>query len=390
MPLFFSNSILLLYFLISLTLLSLSVVSIITKSKKLDILTFYLIAVMMTLFYGLRYPGNPDTKMYLQAFHAISNFQNFEWGIGFYYLLKIIKYINDSSHSYIFFSSLFFVFMLVLVGIFFFKNKYYKSLFLISSFYSWSILDLAVNTYRQGVSIPFIILGICLFSQKKYILSFVLIGVSLLLHWGCALIAALYFVSIFLSKRYSLIKTLSIITLILFSISFIINFSLAETLSQSSIVGSLQVLFVGVNLTSKIDAYLGGGVLGAKFYDMPSLQRLYFSGEIFISLFIFVIFFVSRKKIDINSISKNYMMAYSFFVSVSFYGVVLISMTWFIRNFYWAVPIAPVLYMLMLEYYELKDSKKHKYALLGYVIFIIVFSLETFWRSPLIAMAYPS
>ena len=330
--------------------------------------------------------------MYLQNFDALSSFQDFQWGIGFYMLMKSIKIFDASHTAYVFYSALYFVIAFVAVGFFYCKGKYYKSLFLISSFYSWSILDLAVNTYRQGIAVPFILLGLYFLTQRKYILSSIVICVSLTLHWGSAVILLLYIFAIYLSKRIFLLKIVSFLTLTLFTISFFVNFSIAEMLSTSSILSILQVIFVGVDFDSKVNAYLGGGVLGANFYDMNSLQRLYFSGEIYISLLVFVFFFMTRKRNDYIFTNKknNFLLIYSFFISVSLYGVILISMTWFIRNFYWVVPVAPILYVMILEYYESSNPKKFKILLLLFVLFSITYSLETFWRTPLIDMSYPS
>ncbi|EPY4556592.1 EpsG family protein [Klebsiella pneumoniae] len=389
MPLFLTNITLFLYFLISLFLLLLSVVSIICKSKKLDFIVFLIIGIMMVCFYGLRFPGNSDTRMYLQGFDSLSSLDSFMWSSGFYVLMKSIKIINNSHDAYIFLSSLYFVLAFMLVGILYCKDRYYKSLFLLTCFYSWSVLDLAVNTYRQGIAIPFIILGVYFLNSKKNILAVVAISIALTIHWGSSVIVALYFIAIYLSKHLRLLKIVTFFTLMLFTLSFFINFEFAGSLSKSSLISSLQVLFVGVDLTSKIDAYLGGGVVGARFYDMPSLQRLYFSGEIYIAILIFSFFFLTRKAKDPIITSGNFVMIYSFFTIVAFYGVVLISMTWFIRNFYWAVPITPVLYVLILQYYEKENVKKHHFLLLLFVIFQIAFSIETFWRAPLIDLVYP-
>lgn len=392
MPYFIYDSTLFLYFIISLFLLFLSVVSILVKSRRMDGMVFILISIMMVCFYGFRFPGTVDVKMYLQNFDALSSFQDFQWGIGFYVLMKSIKIFDASHAAYVFYSAVYFVIAFVAVGFFYCKGKYYKSLFLISSFYSWSVLDLAVNTYRQGIAVPFILLGLYFLTQKRYILSSLVICISLTLHWGSAVILLLYILSIYLSKRFILLKIISLTTVILFTISFFVNFSIAEMLSTSSVLGALQVIFVGVDFDSKVSAYLGGGVLGANFYDMNSLQRLYFSGEIYISLLVFVFFFITRKKNDEIFTNKrnNYLLIYSFFISVSLYGVVLISMTWFIRNFYWVVPVAPILYVMILEYYESYHPKKFKILLLLFIVFSVVYSLETFWRTPLINMSYPS
>ncbi|EPU0846626.1 EpsG family protein, partial [Escherichia coli] len=269
-----TNITLFLYFLISLFLLLLSVVSIICKSKKLDFIVFLIIGIMMVCFYGLRFPGNSDTRMYLQGFDALSGLDSFMWSSGFYVLMKSIKIINNNHDAYIFLSSLYFVLAFMLVGILYCKDRYYKSLFLLTCFYSWSVLDLAVNTYRQGIAIPFIILGVYFLNSKKNILAVVAISIALTIHWGSSVIVALYFIAIYLSKHLRLLKIVTFFTLMLFTLSFFINFEFAGSLSKSSLISSLQVLFVGVDLTSKIDAYLGGGVVGARFYDMPSLQRL--------------------------------------------------------------------------------------------------------------------
>ncbi|EIX9600583.1 EpsG family protein [Klebsiella pneumoniae] len=393
MPYFLLNSTLFLYFLISIFLLVLSIISIVIKSKKMDGIVFFFIAIMMVAFYGLRFPGTVDVKMYLQNFDALSSFQNFEWGIGFYILMKSIKEIDVSHEAFVFYSALYFVIAFVLVGFFYCKGKYYKSLFLISSFYSWSILDLAVNTYRQGIAVPFILLGLYFLSQRKYFVSLLAIVISLTLHWGSAVILMLYMLSIFLSKKPKLLRLISIFTVSLFTISFFINFSIAEILSSSSFLSVLKFIFVGVDFDSKVNAYLGGGVLGANFYDMNSLQRLYFSGEVYIALIVFVVFFITRKKQELivnDGDDGRFLLIYSFFICVSLYGVVLISMTWFIRNFYWVVPVAPVLYVIILEYYESTFPKRFKIFLLMYAVFIVAYSVETFWRTPLIDMSYPS
>lgn len=98
--------------------------------------------------------------------------------------MKSIKIINNNHDAYIFLSSLYFVLAFMLVGILYCKDRYYKSLFLLTCFYSWSVLDLAVNTYRQGIAIPFIILGVYFLNSKKNILAVVAISIALTIHWG--------------------------------------------------------------------------------------------------------------------------------------------------------------------------------------------------------------
>src|SRR5476651_286024 len=102
MPLFFESTLLLFYFVISLGLLFLSFISIVIKNKKLDFLSFLLICIMMTCFYGLRPSGTVDTKMYLAIFKQLAGFANFPYGVGFYILMKSIKYIDNTDTGYVF------------------------------------------------------------------------------------------------------------------------------------------------------------------------------------------------------------------------------------------------------------------------------------------------
>lgn len=388
MPLFFNNMVLLLYFIISLGLLLLSFISIIIKNKKIDFICFLLVCMMMTSFYGFRTSGTVDTKMYLSVFEGLNSFANFSWGIGFYILMKTIKFIDDSDSGYILYSSFFIVFFFGLSVFLLCKNMYYKSLCMISLFYSWSVLDLSINTYRQGIAVPFFLLAVYYYKERKFLWFSTCTIVSLSMHWGATLVLLLFLASVFFVKRLTLLKALSIGVLFLLTVSFFINFNFSSAAASSSLINQFQAIFVGVDLLSKVNSYLGGAVDGANFYEMGSLQRIYFTGEVYIALIVCVVFFSTRNKSDEIFLSKQFLTAYSFFIFVSLYGVVLISMTWFIRNFYWISPIIPILYMYILSYVEKNRNKSHFLYLLFYCIFLIAFSCETFWRAPLIAASY--
>ncbi|WP_225969926.1 EpsG family protein [Pectobacterium parvum] len=390
MPLFFKNPLILLFFLLSILFIVISFISILAKNKKLDGFNFFAIIIMMLCFYGLRYPGTTDTIMYLNYFDGLSSFASFPWGIGFFYLMESIKKINFSHEGYIFYSSFYFVFIMAAVVLFFCKNTYYKSIFMLSNFYSWSLLDLATNTYRQGISVSLVLLSLYFLKEKKFIFSFIFSAIAASMHWSSLVIVCLVYFSYFISNRMLILRCVSIITLMLLSVSFFINFSLAEVLSRSAFLSSLQTVFLGVDLLSKVDAYLGAGVDGANFYDMASYQRIYYTAEVYIALVVCVIFFCTLPKDTILAYDSGYRVVYSFFIILTSYGTLLISMTWFIRNFYWAAPMAPLLYIYILRMTEENSAKKHKLLLLLYCIFILLFSCVTFWRLPLLNMSYPT
>lgn len=388
MPLFFESTLLLFYFVISLGLLFLSFISILIKNKQLDFLSFLLICIMMTCFYGLRPSGTVDTKMYLDIFKQLAGFANFPYGVGFYILMKSIKYIDNTNTGYVFYSSLFIVLFFALAVFLLCKNMYYKSLCMISLFFSWSMLDLSANTYRQGVAVPFFLLSVYFYKERKFFWFASCIIISLSMHWGATLILLLFLIAMFFSRKIKVLKLISISALALLTVSFFINFNFSELAASSPLINQLQTVFVGIDLLSKINSYLGGAVDGANFYEMTSLQRIYFTGEIYIALIVCVIFFITRKVNDPIMLSNSFMTAYSFFILVSLYGIVLISMTWFIRNFYWVVPTIPILYMYILKYIEDNKKKSHLPILSFYCIFLIAFSCDTFWRAPIITVSY--
>lgn len=343
---------------------------------------------MMISFYGFRTSGTVDTKTYLSVFDGLNSFANFSWGIGFYILMKTIKFIDDSDSGYILYSSFFIVLFFGLSVFLLCKNMYYKSLCMISLFYSWSVLDLSINTYRQGIAVPFFLLAVYYYKERKFLWFSTCTIVSLSMHWGATLVLLLFLASVFVAKRLTFLKVLSIGVLFLLTVSFFINFNFSSAAASSSLINQFQAIFVGVDLLSKVNSYLGGAVDGANFYEMGSLQRIYFTGEVYIALIVCVVFFSTRNKNDEIFVSQQFLTAYSFFIFVSLYGVVLISMTWFIRNFYWIAPIIPILYMYILSYVEKNRNKSHVLYLLFYCIFLIAFSCETFWRAPLIAASY--
>ena len=65
MPHFLDNQVILLYLLLSVVILFFASLSVISKNIKLDNATLFFAFVLITCFYGLRFPGTTDTKMYL-------------------------------------------------------------------------------------------------------------------------------------------------------------------------------------------------------------------------------------------------------------------------------------------------------------------------------------
>lgn len=345
----------------------------------------------MVLFYGLREPGTTDIKMYLENFDALNNFADFNWGFGFYILMKTIKAISAEHAFFIFASSFIFATILLFFTCIVLKAKPYKSLFMISLLYGWYMLDLATNTYRQGIALLFIMFSLLYIARKDYLKFSILSVVAVSIHWGALIPIVICVISLFLSKSIKATKYLSLFAIILFSISFIINLDIAKNIANSTLSSSLDQIFVGVNIASKMSSYLNSEVDGSAFYDISILRKIKFTIEAFLPLLINTIFLFKldkkvceEKKVGLNPL---YYVASNYISLLNIYAVSIISMAWFFRNFYW-LPIASNLCLIMLLFTFKKSSTNNFYTLF-YIIGIILLSIITIWTSELLKMSYP-
>lgn len=391
MPLFFGNLYLLLFFGISIFTLFVSYFAIQFNSQKIDTVGLLIAYITMVLFYGVREPGTTDIKMYLENFDALNNFSDFNWGIGFYILMKSIKTISSEHAFFIFASSFIFATILLFFTCIVLKSKPYKSLFMISLLYGWYMLDLATNTYRQGIALLFIMFSLFYIARKNY-LNFSLFSViAISIHWGALIPVIICVISLFLSKSIKASKYLSLFAIMLFSVSFIVNLDVAKNIANSTLSSSLDQIFVGVNIASKMSSYLNSEVDGSAFYDISILRKIKFTIEAFLPLLINTIFlFKLDKKVYVEKkveLSPLYYVTSNYISLLNIYAVSIISMAWFFRNFYW-LPIASNLCLIMLLFAFKKSSTNNLYTLF-YIIGIVLLSILTIWTSELLKMSYP-
>nr|WP_279025145.1 EpsG family protein [Gibbsiella quercinecans] len=359
------------------------------KSNKLDNITVFLVAIMMVCFYGFRTHGTPDIKMYLGFFDQMKSFSDFPWGYGFYIINAIIKEINKAHWFYVFSTSLLFVSLLLIVSFKFLKEEPYKALLMLSFFNGWYILDLATNTIRQGLALPFIMLSFYCLCQRKKLMFMVFFAISMAIHWGALVPLSLGVVAYYISKRRVLLVSLTYLTIFLYVTSFLVNLDIARMLVDNPIVNSLQSVFVGVNLTSKVYAYLNSDTSGTQFYQIPLLTKLKFTAESFVPLLVNVVFFLTRKKQD-PFFQKNsmYLPIYSFIILLTMYAVSIISMAWFFRNFYWSPILSMVSVMMIISYF--KGRMNYKVYVLLCILCILFVSMLANWTSELLRFSYPA
>lgn len=386
MPHFLDNELMLLYLLCSIIILFLASLSIITRNIKLDNFTLFFSFLLITFFYGLRYPGTTDTKMYLSEFDSLSNLDSFSWGWGFYALMKFIAVFGKSHQVYIFASSLFLTLCLLIFVIYTFKGKNYKSLLIIACFYSWDVLELSTNAYRQGVSSILAAFACVLLYRKHYVWSSLVFYLALSFHWG-AIVVVLACVISYLFMNAAMTIYAARMALLMFVVAIVLKIDIMGILYEN--VSALSFLFSGVNLSSKADAYLAGGVDGANFYDFNIPRRIYNILTTLIPLILFVcctVKQVNREYILSDNTSKCIL---SLFSMLSIYGVLLISMTWFMRNFYWNTFFSCAVYPLLLNFVNEKHPQKLTRYCIFFSVFLLLLSFITMWRTPSIFISYP-
>lgn len=390
MPLFFENLHLSLFFAISLFTLLLSFIAIKFNSKSIDNVALIIAYITMSSFYGFREAGTTDIKMYLDNFDALNNFSDFNWGFSFFVLMKSIKIISSEHSFFIFASSLIFSTLLLIFVHSILKNKPYKALLMISMLYGWYMLDLATNTYRQGVSLIFIMFSMLFIAKKEYIKFSIAAVIAISIHWGALIPEIICIVSFLISKKITFIKYLSLFAILLFGISFFINLDIAKNIASNPLTSSLDSIFVGVNIASKVSNYLNSEVDGSAFYDISLLRKIKFTIEAFLPLVLNTLFLFKLSKNNDDTISKIgvfYFVTSAYIAILNIYAVSIISMAWFFRNFYW-IPIASYS-CLIIMLYSLKNSNKHNMFVALYIFLIILLSILTIWTSELLKMSYP-
>ncbi|HHC3073153.1 TPA: hypothetical protein ACN7GT_004567, partial [Klebsiella pneumoniae] len=214
--------------------------------------------------------------------------------------------------------------------------------------------------------------------------------IAISIHWGALIPEIICIVSFLISKKIRFIKYLSLFAILLFGISFFINLDIAKNIASNPLTSSLDSIFVGVNIASKVSNYLNSEVDGSAFYDISLLRKIKFTIEAFLPLVLNTLFLFKLSKNNDDTISKVgvfYFVTSAYIAILNIYAVSIISMAWFFRNFYW-IPIASYS-CLIIMLYSLKNSNKHNMFVALYIFLIILLSILTIWTSELLKMSYP-
>jgi hypothetical protein len=170
--------------------------------KKYAVWTFYAMAVLLTLFVGLRYYTGSDWAMYLDAFdHPEQFFKSFE--SGYVFVSQIFRIIFNNYYVFQFATSAFVVFA---ASRLFKKYSNYPMacLTLLLCFLMYNILMAEV---RQSIALAIIILFADYIFDRKLVHFFLIVFIAMLFHKSAIIALPLYC----LYKNYGKILPISLI-----------------------------------------------------------------------------------------------------------------------------------------------------------------------------------
>ncbi|HHA2290160.1 TPA: EpsG family protein [Enterobacter ludwigii] len=380
MPVFLSNIPALLYFGFFIISIFLATAIYLYGNKKQDVVFLFIVFTIAVFFHGLRAPKATDLEVYYENFKSLTSFAEFAWGYSFYIVYYLISFFTSDIEGFVFGSSFILLFFFLL-AIFLIVNGQCKSLVFLIFILSPSFTDMAFNTLRQGMAIPFLVLSIYYLYYKKILLSLSLIIISAGFHWNAPLIYIFAVLALFIFKKN--LKYFPSLLIIMAIVSVYYNLDLArQALKLFSFSNTISVA-----LQAKIDAYLNAGVDGLNYYELDIPRRIFSIMELI--FYIFVLRQYSMKGVKNITHTRSHVENYMFicFLISCLYSISLISMTWYFRNFYWALGIAPFLLGVFLSKPDLYLVKnKINFVLL--IIIIAAISIITTWRSGVMQMSY--
>ena len=203
-----------------------------------NVITFFIICVVLLCFAGFRYGIATDYWSYRSIFYKIGQYDRIEGGFGL--LIKFYKENFSSSYNgFIFFIA----FLSISLKYLFFKELNNPFLAL-AGYIAFFYLSLEYNAIRQGLAIAFIFLAVYWAKKEKPVIFLILTGLASSIHISSILFIPCYF--FLYKKRYINVLTVCFFILLAlcaryFFIEIFLNF-LTELFSgtTSAIILQLQ------------------------------------------------------------------------------------------------------------------------------------------------------
>ncbi|HIF9371758.1 TPA: EpsG family protein [Photobacterium damselae] len=324
------------YIIFYFSLLVLTILSILSKKKDVDLILCFLLSVLSIIFIGGRYNVGADFPEYQNIFYYVNDLR-FEWGFSF--LFSIFRDVGLSYSE----ASLGFYFFTLSIYLIAIRNMDNKTL-LVSYFILFCFIPLTA-TIRQGMSLPFIVLAVINIENRNRYFLYTSIGV--LFHASCGIMFILYFL-----KNINISRTKAVIIII-------IAFAIGYLSLINYIITLINLLPFSNSTLTKILTY------STRYNDPMSISsQAYRVGAL---LLLFAVWNDTRNYKDINFCKNIYL--FVFLLSLIFKdNGVLINRISFSTNV--------VLIYLVVKIYSINELKVNKLAFI--LLCSIYFSINYF------------
>lgn len=313
---------------------------------------FYLFAILVFLFNKPITGG--DILEYFNRYLSQVDYYRLEPLFGLY--TEFIKFLGFSPSAYVSILS-FSCFILQLLTFSYVCKENRLLAFMLLLFNSFALLTWS-GIYKNGISIPFLILAFYALSNRNVLLSFTSVTIACLFHTSAIIYyPVLIYLSIF-KKEVKLEKVLILICAVSILISFVFDFHLFKSIIRVLVVDYLKP-FIPEAMARPLRYFTADVTEFNNSDSVYLLQTSRVSLEIFIQFFVF--FFLSKLHLNKHNVVSFWRRAY--ILSVFIYSLTI--GVAFSYRFYLATSFIFTVYLYFVMIYS---SKKQYFMLSLYLV----------------------
>ncbi|EQA1694345.1 EpsG family protein, partial [Enterobacter hormaechei] len=227
-------------------------------------------------------------------------------------------------------------------------------------------LDFIFNAYRQGLAFLFVALSLSYFSKNRKKISLLMFIIGLGFHWSSIIVAMAVLARRFISLRLAI--RLNVIILVLTLVAAIVPLKIIPFISSVLLLGSFGSPYV-----LKITHYLDSPI--AYFYDLNMLGRMPLIMTVIATL---TYIYIYRRVIPV--------FYYKLVIILMLYCLLFLEMSYSFRNYYWVLPVLPLIMANTPAF--LKGNNEKKSALFLALLFHIILSITGYYTSGIMPMIF--
>lgn len=361
----FSNSLIVLFFLLHIVVIFVGMAIAYTNSKHCDNIGVLIVAIVYFALNLTRTGLGVDEPVYLEAYkdYIQQGILHFEYSFNaVYYLLSMANVGPEYFNITI--STLFIIFSIMMIV----KcvEKPYRTIGLVFFLFFSITLDFIFNAYRQGLAFLFVALSLHYYSSNRKRMSLLMFIIGLGFHWSSIVVAMAVVLCRFISVR--LAVRLNVVVIFLTLVAAMIPLKIIPLISKILLLGSFGSPYV-----LKITHYLDSPI--AYFYDLNLLGRM--------PLIISVIATLSYVYIYRNFIPEFF---YKLIIILMVYCLLFLEMSYSFRNYYWVLPLMPLIMANTPCFVE--SSKAKKSVLFTALLFHVILSITGYYTSGIMPMIF--